>query len=42
MNIIYEVMPEDFSEEGIKKALLEKRRLEQEAQKSSEEISEED
>jgi len=42
MDIIYEVLPKDFSKEGIEKALSEKKQLEQKAQELSENASKED
>lgn len=42
MDIIYEVLPKDFSKEGIEKALSEKGQLEQKAQELSENASKED
>lgn len=42
MDIIYEVLPKDFSNEGIEKALSEKKQLEQKAQELSENASKED
>ncbi len=42
MDIIYEVLPKDFSKEGIEKALSEKKQLEQKTQELSENASKED
>ena len=42
MDIIYEVLPKDFSKEGIEKALSEKKQLEQKAPGISENASKED
>ncbi len=42
MDIIYEVLPKDFSKEGIEKALSEKKQFEQKAQELSENASKKD
>jgi hypothetical protein len=42
MDIIYEVLPKDFSKEGIEKAFSEKKQLEQKARELSENASKKD